>query len=92
MADEKPKFHTWPNSTPVAWVYRDTDGYGYTRGVHVLGPTNDKTEYAIEQVDHHVSTTGRKESPIVYHYGSDMRVVSKEVVENARKKARERNK
>lgn len=75
MAD-KPKFHTWATGTHVSWGYRGTRGHGVIVGVHVLGKDNATTEYAIRELDHHVSASGSKEPTIVYHYGADMAVES----------------
>lgn len=65
-----------PNGALVSWGYRGVRGNGVVTGVHKMGTTNATTEYSIRETDHHVSATGSKEPSIVYHYGSDVTVIS----------------
>lgn len=61
---------TWSNGTKVTWHYRSAIGHGTIVGVHKIGKTHADTVYSIRQSDHHVSKTGSKEPPIVYHRGA----------------------
>ena len=73
MAD----FKTIPAGTHVTWHYRGAVGHGTVTGVHKLGTSEATTEYSIDEHDHHVSESGSKEKPTVYHYGSALTRVSK---------------
>ena len=77
MAD----FETIPAGTHVTWHYRGAVGHGTVTGVHKLGTSEATTEYSIDEHDHHVSASGSKEKPTVYHYGSALTRVSKSVPE-----------
>lgn len=68
--------------TPVSWGYRKTRGYGYIESVVKLGSDQAHTEYAIRQVDHHVSDSGSREPATVNHYGSDIRREKRSTVES----------
>lgn len=70
----KPDFTPIPDGTHVSWHYRSAIGHGTIVGVHVLGTSNDTTEYSIAEHDHHVSESGSRESAIVYHFGSALTV------------------
>jgi surface antigen len=67
---EKHHFETIPAGTKVSWHYRSAIGHGTVEGVHKRGTSSSNTLYSIRQHDHHVSASGSKESPVVYHYGS----------------------
>lgn len=77
MAD----FKTIPAGTHVTWSYRGAVGHGTVTGVHKLGTSEATTEYSIDEHDHHVSESGSKEKPTVYHYGSALTRVSKSATE-----------
>lgn len=60
----------FPDGTSVWYHYRSAVGHGTVIGVAKYGTTWDKTEYLIRETDHHVSSKGSKEKPVVKHYGA----------------------
>lgn len=70
MKKGKHAFKTLEKGTHVSWHYRSAIGHGSIQGVHKLGKDHASTLYSIHQTDNHVSSTGKHEPKIVYHYGS----------------------
>lgn len=58
------EFDTIPAGTAVTWHYRSAIGHGTVKSLYKKGTSADKTEYSIEQHDHHPG-----EAKIVHHYG-----------------------
>lgn len=60
----------FPDGTSVWYHYRSAIGHATVMGVAKYGSTWDKTEFLLEQHDHHVSSSGSKEKKVIKHYGS----------------------
>lgn len=65
----KKDFDTIPAGTDVTWHYRSAIGHGTVKSIYKEGTSADKTEYSIEQHDHHPG-----EPKIVHHYGKALTV------------------
>lgn len=66
----KHMFKTLPRGTKVTWHYRSAIGHGTIDSVAKMGTSHATTLYNIREHDHHISSTGSREKPVVQHYGS----------------------